>query len=270
MTATLQWTIDLARAAGARLQDWFGNVTAERKSDGTLVTQADMDVDRFLAEQIRRAYPADDIVSEELNTTYAGQGRAVWVFDPLDGTTNFRNGLPIWGVSIARIVEGLPELGVCFFPVLGMLFSAVRGGGAYLNGDRLHTSAATSLQPNDFFVCCAHTLRRYNIRVGGKTRVLGSAVYDLAAAASGRALIVALARPKIWDLAAGWLLVREAGGAIQTMDGENPFPLTPGHDYVSTSFPIVAAATEELLATARARIRPKPPADGGHAKTAGV
>ena len=257
MTEPLDWTLELARQAGARLEHWFGNVTAERKSDGTLVTQADMDVDRFLAEQIRRAYPFDDIVSEELNTTYAGQGRALWVFDPLDGTTNFRNGLPIWGVSIARIVDGLPELGVCFFPALGMLFSAVRGGGAYLNGDRLHTSAATSLQPNDFFVCCAHTLRRYNFRGGGKTRVLESAGDDLERVHSDRPALLTLARPKIWDLAAGWLLVSEAGGVIQTMGGENPFPLTAGRDYAAASFPLFAAATPALLARARRTVTQK-------------
>ena len=254
---TLQWTIELARAAGTRLLDWFGNVTAERKSDGTLVTQADTEVDQFLSERVRASYPRDEIISEELHSNYTGDASATatWVFDPLDGTTNFANGLPIWGISIARLKDGHPQLGVLYFPMIDEMLHVERGKGAYLNGERFRAPNADKMEWNDVFACDALVLKRYDVGHHGKTRVLGAAAFDLVSVATGRARALLLARPKLWDVAAGWLLVEEAGAVIEALDNKVPFPLQLDKDYAIESFPLVAAVSPAIHATIRANIR---------------
>lgn len=264
METEINFAINLARQTGQMLLDQFtkGGFKMQRKADSSLVTEADVAADRHISQSIQERYPQDLLLSEELQPRYTGlaqtaQDGAIWIIDPLDGTTNFSMGLPFWGVLIARVTGGTPELGVIYFPAVDEMYTAQRGKGAFLNGQPLHTPTPEAGRPTAFFICCSRTYRRYNVEVPYKARILGSAAYSLCSVARGTAVLGFEATPKIWDIAAAWVLLKEAGGTIQTLNGVPPFPLNPGIDYGSQSFPTIAAANQEIAAQGRQQIRAK-------------
>jgi myo-inositol-1(or 4)-monophosphatase len=110
-------------------------------------------------------------------------------------------------------------------------------------------------QPKSFFSCCSRAYRYYDVDIRYKTRILGSAAYGLATVARGSAILAFEVTPKIWDFSASWLITQEAGGLIAPLDGETPYPLKPGVDYESRSYPLLTAATPELLDEGRAKIQ---------------
>ncbi len=254
---TLEFATQLAQKTGDLLCDFYQptGIDVNIKSDRTVVTKADLAADKFLRQSIAQAFPEDGILSEEAGTIYPSHKRAVWIIDPLDGTTNFSLGLHYWGVSIARLVEGYPDLGVLYFPLLDELFTATQGGGAFLNGRQLKVKPPSPYQPTSFFSCCSRSNRFYEVQIGYKTRILGSAAYGLATVARGSAILAFEVTPKVWDFSASWLITQEAGGIIAPYKGENPFPLIPGMDYAAKSYPLLTAATPELLEEGRAKIR---------------
>jgi myo-inositol-1(or 4)-monophosphatase len=257
MVTPLEFTEIVAQQAGELLTKRFTpfGTKATMKADNSLVTQADLDADALIHSAIRQQFPDDFILSEENNSMGGDVERPTWVVDPLDGTTNFSLGLPIWGVSIARLVNGFPQTATLYFPILDELFSAEAGGGAYLNRVRLETSDRTKSQNVSFFACCSRTFRQYKINLPYKARILGAAAYNICCVAKNTALICMEISPKIWDLAAGWLLVKEAGGEIELLEGESPFPLKPKLDYKSTNFPLAAAKDTEVLQFLRKNIQ---------------
>jgi myo-inositol-1(or 4)-monophosphatase len=257
MESPLEFAIQLAQKTGELLVEHFNlqGTQAETKSDNTLVTQADLAADRFITAEIHRQYPDDMILSEESNTQSGNSDRPVWVIDPLDGTTNFSLGLPIWGVSIGRLVDGYPHTAVVYFPVIDELYSAQVGKGAFFNHQELITRRPPASQTTSFFACCSRTARRYNVNLRYKTRILGAAAYDLCCVARNAAIASMEITPKIWDLAAAWLILKEAGGAIDVLEGTNPFPIQPSYDYRSTSYPVISAADEEILEKLRSSIQ---------------
>lgn len=256
------FAVDLARQAGSLLLEHFrsGSLAPSLKSDRTVVTLADLASDRLITAAIQAQYPDDLILSEESSTGYQpveGSTAAVWVVDPLDGTTNFSLGLHFWGVLLARLVDGWPETSAMYFPLLDELYVAQRGAGAFFNGRPLRVQPPSDLSPLSFFACCSRTHTRYHVSVPYKTRILGSTAYTLCAVARSIAIVGFEATPKIWDLAAPWLLLNEAGGQIEVYDHNPAFPLQTGVDYARQSFPILAAATPELAERARRQIIPK-------------
>ena len=263
MTDSLDFATQLAFQAGELLLGFHnsGDLSARLKDDYSLVTQADIETDQLIASAIQRAYPDDLILSEELQPDYPGgteaPDRAVWVVDPLDGTTNFQLGLPFWGVSIARLVGGWPEIAALYFPQLDELYTAQQGQGAWLNRQPLQVRR-DQFRKVSFFACCSRTLKLYQVDIPYKTRILGSAAYTFCAVARNIAIIGFEATPRIWDLAGAWLVLGEAGGQIAALEGQPPLPLRPGIDYASQSFPCLAAADTLRLAWARQRIHPKP------------
>lgn len=262
--STLEFAINLARRSGAVLLEYYhsGAFQPNLKPDRSVVTLADTASDQLIAAALNEAYPDDVLLSEELSPCYRPPGpgqddTGVWIIDPLDGTTNFALGLHFWGVLLARLVGGQPDTVVMYFPLLDELYTAQRGQGAFFNGHPLHIRPPSECSPLSFFACCSRTYRRYDVRVPYKARILGSTAYSLCTIARSIAVIGFEATPKIWDLAAPWLLVREAGGVIHTYDGSQPFPLDPGADYARQSYPVVAAATTELADQACQWITPK-------------
>jgi myo-inositol-1(or 4)-monophosphatase len=228
------------------------------KPDHTVVTDADLAADRLISQAIQQAYPKDYLLSEEMHTSLpADSPKHVWVVDPLDGTTNFSLGMHIWGVSIALLVDGLPEIGALYFPLVDELYTAQRGQGAYLNGKPIHVKPPKPDQPAAFFACCGRTHRRYHVSVPYKPRILGSAAYSFCTVARGVAILGFEATSKIWDIAAGWVVVQEAGGFVETHDGTQPFPLHPGAEYNGLSYPTLIASTPELLSAARQQLQRK-------------
>jgi myo-inositol-1(or 4)-monophosphatase len=150
-----------------------------------------------------------------------------------------------------------------YFPLVDELYTAQRGAGACLNGQPIHTrppigrNVSAPSQPLAFFACCSRTHRRYTVNLRYKARILGSTAYTLCLVARGVALLGFEVTPKIWDLAAAWLVVSEAGGEIAAFNGSAPFPLQPRLDYARLSFPTLAAANIELAQAARSQIQPK-------------
>ena len=255
--------VQIAEKTGALLLEYFRSDTlrSKWKSDASLVTEADVAADRLIATELAARFPQDSILSEELAPTSdvvptATAGR-IWVVDPLDGTTNFSLGIPHWGVSIARCDHQGADIGVLFFPALGELYVASRGNGCLLNAEPTSVREPSPARPVGMLASCARTPRFYNVNVPLKVRVFGSAAYTLACVARGSAAIGIETRPRLWDLAAGWCVVEEAGGLIETMDGSRPFPIEPAQAYAARSFPLRAAASAQLLEQAREQIQPR-------------
>jgi myo-inositol-1(or 4)-monophosphatase len=261
MESNLTFATRLAERVGELLLEQFkrSDKNPQIKPDFSLVTDADLQADNWLTQEILKVYPQDSLLSEELHPVYSEKATgAVWVIDPLDGTTNFSLGLAYWGTSIARVEDGYPTLAVMHFPLLGETYTAQRDCGAALNGNPVRVQTPDPQDKSTFFVCCSRTYRNYNVAIRYKTRILGSAAYSFCTVARSMALIAFEARPKIWDLAAAWLLVQEAGGQIAAYDETSPFPLIPGTDYSQVDYPTLAAASPALIEKGKAQIQLKP------------
>ena len=230
---------------------------AEYKSDNSVVTAVDLAADRLISDALKEVYPGEAILSEELQPESKDPKAGTWVIDPLDGTTNYSLGIPFWGVSIARLVNGWPETAVVYFPVLDELYSAQKGEGAEFNGNPLHVESSMLDRPAAFFACCSRTHRRYFVSVPYKPRIFGCAAYNFCIPSRGIALLACEARAKIWDIAAAWLILLEAGGFIEMLDGKAPFPIQPGTDYRKQNYAVLAAITPQLLSQGREWLQPK-------------
>jgi len=249
LTALMAIAERIAHGADQILLQSFGKVSASLKSDGTLVTQADHAVDEFITQQLTACCPDHAILSEERNTIYQPTATFTWVIDPLDGTTNFARGLPIWGVSIALLYFGVPIVGLLSFSSLREQYRAVAGYGATLNDTPLHTSENEATDDQHFMMQCTRTARAYRVDTPLKPRILGSAAYHLATVAKGSALAGIEATPKLWDIAAALLIISEAGGTYQRLDTDSPiFPLeSQTKNYALLAFPLLAAANVHIL-----------------------
>jgi myo-inositol-1(or 4)-monophosphatase len=259
MNDPLEFAISLALETGELLQKYYdpAGIQASAKPDKTVVTAADLAADDLVTGKINTQFPLDGIVSEESTHFLIDPHSPTWVIDPLDGTTNYCLGLPIWGVSIARLVDGFPELGVVFFPRINELYFARRGSGAFLNHNSIFSRAPDPSQPMSFFACCSRTFRNFNINVPYKPRIMGSSAYSFCMVARGSALMSFDATPKIWDLSAVWLLIEESGGIIQSFEETPVFPIKTGIDYSLTSYSVLAAATPNLMEKGRSFIKKK-------------
>lgn len=259
MIDPFDFATDIAIQTGSLLRTFYNTagLQAVQKADHTVVTQADLAADQFITHAIHEQYPQDKIISEESSHLLENSQSPTWIIDPLDGTTNFSLGLSIWGVSIARLVNGYPDLGVIYFPLINELYCARRGLGASLNATLITTCAPDTTQQMSFFACCSRTFRYYDINIPYKPRIMGSAAYTFCILARGAALLAFDAAPKIWDLAAVWLLVEEAGGKIAAIDGASPFPPSSSIDYGVANFPTLGSANADIFSFGYSRIQKK-------------
>ncbi len=257
----LRFAQTLTDEASQCLTGWFGKAAPGLKRDGTIVTEADLEVDRLVRDAVRTRYPDHGLLTEESTQVFEGAA-ATWVVDPLDGTNNFANGMSHWGISLALLREGEPVLAVLDFPLLGQRFEAVRGHGTRLNGQLLTVPPPGELHGNQFFITDARGYRNLDVSVLFKARLLGSAAYDLAAVAAGVAVAALETLPKIWDIAGAWLVLAEAGAVIAPLlEGPPVFPLQPQVDYVDRVFPVLAAGSPEVWQLMKAGIHLKPGAE---------
>lgn len=232
----LDFAVQTAREAGRILAERFGRITeVSHKGEIDLVTEADLASERFIIERIRNYYPRHAILAEESGPSDAGERRSdyVWIVDPLDGTTNYAHGYPVFAVSIALEHQGEILLGVVYDPMRDELFAAERGAGATLNGRRIRVSDVEDL--NKAMLCTGFP---YDVRERGEfarhfrnfimtaqaVRRDGSAALDLAYVASGRFDGFWEEGLNPWDVAAGALLVEEAGGRVTDYQGR-PFSI---------------------------------------------
>ena len=222
--------IDVARAAGDLLRrELDGPRRIEYKGAPTnLVTEMDARAEALIVDALLAAFPDDAILAEERGAQRGRSGRR-WLIDPLDGTTNYAHGLPAYGVSIALETNGRVVLGVVYDPSHDELYVAERGRGAFCNERRLSVSTTTSLDesllttgsPYDIRVNPDNNLKEYAVFAtrSRAVRRLGSAVIDLAWLACGRYDGFWALRLGPWDVAAGGLLVEEAGGRLTSITG---------------------------------------------------
>jgi len=199
-------------------------LSVERKINGVeLVTEVDILSEKMLLQTIGKAYPDHDILSEECGAIRQNSDY-LWVIDPLDGTTNYAQGIPIFAISVALQYQGTTVLGAVYQPVLGEMFTALKGRGAHLNGRELAVSQKFVLAdcvlatgfPYDKAVHKENNAAYFTHfvpRVRGLRR-LGAAAYDLACVAAGRFDGFWEINLSPWDVAAGTLLVQEAGGEV--------------------------------------------------------
>jgi myo-inositol-1(or 4)-monophosphatase len=256
MDDKLAFAVKVALQAGNLLRKFYNpaGIRATLKPDRTVITEADLAADSLITSTIHEHYPEDQIISEESATHLQENQETVWIVDPLDGTTNFSLGLPIWGISIAYITDKNPELGALYFPMLNELYTARRGMGAFLNNKPIFVRAPDPAQPMPFFACCSRTYRYYDVSIPYKARILGSCTYSFCMVGRGAALLGFDATSKIWDIAAIWILVEEAGGMIAAFDGPPPFPISEQADFNSMSYPTLASATPEVFGMGKKKI----------------
>ena len=250
----LEFARELVHQTGARLKDSSRQFTISTKQDGTLVTTLDVETDLYLCKEIQQRFPEHGVLSEEHDRMYRGQ-EWCWVIDPIDGTTNFAAGFPIWGVLVGLLHFGQPVMGVAEFPWLGYQFHAVRGQGSYLNDMRLRVSAATTFTSSDLFAICSRTARRGVLPIASKIRVPGSMGFEIASVACGQCVGNLGRTVHVWDVAALWPILAEAGGQAVTNISGGLFPLQAGVDHASVAFSMLTACTPELMCEARSRLR---------------
>jgi myo-inositol-1(or 4)-monophosphatase len=224
-----QVAVRAARAAGRIHMRWLARTTkVSRKSNSIdLVTEADKESEAAIIETINRAFPTHAILAEESGASDHSSPHR-WIVDPLDGTTNFAHGYPAFCVSIAYEHRGQLEYGVVFDPLRKEMFTAKRGKGARLNGTRIFVSRATALETSLLatgFPYDRRERRRFYLSFWEEfmTRVhairrAGAAALDLCSVASGRVDGFWEFGLKAWDVAAGTLIITEAGGRVTNMD----------------------------------------------------
>ena len=242
----------LDRVSDRQRQD-FGNIVSDTKADGSLITACDRWSDEALVNGLSALAPAEFTLSEE-GEKACPSSSAFWVVDPLDGTTNFAAGIPYWAISVARFVDGRPTEAFLDIPSLHQRIVAIRGRGAWRNGNAL--SPETRLQSGSTCVSlCSRAIRvlqrRHQDPFPGKIRLLGVASLNLVSVAMGQTVAALEATPKIWDLAAAWLVLTELDCPIHWL-ALDPAALSPGQDLSDVSFPVLAAGSQSELE----RLRP--------------
>ena len=242
LSPALNVVVAAVRKAGRRLLRDFGEVEqlqVSMKGPGDFVSQADLRAEQTLREDLHKARPGFAFLMEESGAHGDADWEWRWVVDPLDGTTNFLHGIPHWAISIGiekRIAEDKTEIvaGVIYNPVVDELFWAEKGMGAFLNDKRLRVSGRRDMKEALFatgipFAATrhkaefAHALVRLMPQVSGIRR-FGSAALDLAWTAAGRYDGYWELGVQKWDIAAGLVMVREAGGTVTSPDGGDPYP----------------------------------------------
>jgi len=225
--------VALVRAAGERALSALRTTLAlefKGKHQDSPVTALDRDIETFLRQELRRAFPRHGLLGEEHDDDIAPDAERVWVIDPIDGTTNFASGLPLFGISAGLLEGGVPRVGCIWVPVGPSLqagvYHARAGGGAWFDEAPVHVSRAPD-ERGQIMALPGGYLRTFRFRRSGRdvprpqralpdVRTLGSCTAELALVASGGLRSSVFLKPSIWDVAAGVVLVPEAGGRVLT------------------------------------------------------
>jgi myo-inositol-1(or 4)-monophosphatase len=222
----------VVRAGDLQMAHLGTDLTIRKKGKIDLVTEVDLEVERMFRALVADRFPDHQVVAEELGGQEAVRRSHCWIFDPLDGTTNYAHGLPIFCSSLALEIEGQIAVAAVYDPARRELFTATRGGGAFLNGTPMTVSSIDRIVDSLLVTGFAYTVHEaaeelvslFGAFLGRAQAVrrLGSAALDLCYVAAGRFEGFWEQHLKPWDMAAGSLIVEEAGGRMTGMDG-TPF-----------------------------------------------
>ena len=211
------------------LQGHLGDI--KYKSAKDVVTVADVSSEKLIVDGLREAFPTHSIRTEEAGVVEGSDPRYRWIIDPVDGTVNFSRGIPLWGISIALHFEGKPLVAVVNLPKLGEMYTATKGGGAFMNGKPIHVSREDNpvhaiVSNGDFNVGDVAKINAQNSRnfareseTFERVKCLGSAVIEGCFTACGRIDCFVMTMSYPWDIAAISLIVEEAGGKATHIDG---------------------------------------------------
>ena len=225
----------------------FGNISASNKSDGSLITSCDLWSDKTIVDGLASIAPDEGVLSEEGGKLIPST-KAYWIVDPLDGTTNFAAGIPYWSISVARFVDGKPQSSFLIIPTLKKKFVAIKGKGVWLNNQKIdpsqnnHQSECVSL--------CSRSIKilqkKPNSIFPGKIRLLGVSSLNLTSVAMGQTFGAIESTPKIWDIAAAWLLLEELNCSIEWLETD-PLNLISGQNLSDINFPLIACRSKRKI-----------------------
>ena len=225
----------------------FGNISASNKSDGSLLTSCDLWSDQTIVDGLSKIAPNEGVLSEEGNKNIP-PNEAYWIVDPLDGTTNFAAGIPYWSISIARFLRGKPQSAFLIIPTLKKKFIAIKNEGVWLNNKKIIIE--NNLQKSQCVSLCSRSIkilqRNPNEIFPGKIRLLGVSSLNLTSVAMGQTFGAIESTPKIWDIAAAWLILEELNCKINWLK-TNPLNLQSGMDLENINFPLIAARTKKNI-----------------------
>ncbi|MEG3837273.1 MULTISPECIES: inositol monophosphatase family protein [unclassified Microcoleus] len=242
---------------GQQLLQDFGSAQADEKDDGSLVTKSDNWADAEIRSAIASTFPSHGILSEEGEHVFPDK-EWCWVVDPLDATTNFARGIPIWGISLGLLYRGTPVFGCVHLPPVNQFFHGFYAGdlagdnvltnmpqGAFLN-NRPISPSADKMSGNHIFNLCSRSVG-IGPHLPSKIRMLGMASYNFLTVASGVAMGGVEATPKIWDIAGSWVIVKAAGAVWLPLESQAIFPLEVGKNYGRISYPTLVMNRQELV-----------------------
>ena len=225
----------------------FGNISASNKADGSLVTSCDLWSDKTIVNGLASIAPDEGVLSEE-GTKCIPNTKAYWVVDPLDGTTNFAAGIPYWSISVARFVNGKPESSFLIIPTLNKKFVSIKGKGVWVNNNKIKANQYN--QKSECVSLCSRSIKILQKKpksiFPGKIRLLGVSSLNLISVAMGQTFGALESTPKIWDIAAAWLLLEELNCFIDWLEID-PLNLVAGQDLSEVNFPLIASRTIEKI-----------------------
>lgn len=253
-TFDLKWAIALAKEAGAIGLRYYRHTRSERKADNTVVTEADRAIEAFLVEEIRRRYPQDGILGEE-NINYQRQAVAQWILDPIDGTSMFAAGMPIWCVSIGYMVDNQLRAGVVYLPVVNDCFAVDLNGPATCNGQAIRVASPAAIDNETTLIASADTHRIWETTFPGKIRALGSCAAHGCYVAQGSVIGAVNSRTALWDVA-GIIPIMERAGATVTLFDGTPLPIIDMLDGRKAPQPLVMAS-DHYAKVIRRTLKPK-------------
>jgi fructose-1,6-bisphosphatase/inositol monophosphatase family enzyme len=238
-----------ARQAGQIALRYSRDAVPRRKPDQSFLTQADLEIEDFLAERIRSTFPDHGLISEEGARDQNNRSAAyLWVVDPLDGTTAFVQGLTGWGISIGLLYQRQPCFGLFYMPTLDDMTCTIDSNGVSRNGSSLHQTVRSDWGPKGFLAINASAHHDFQIDVQ-RTRTLGSVGANLVYTARGAAAAAFIPKARLWDLVAGAAIVTRAGGELRYLSGRAidymalldgrlaPEPVIAGHPNLLAELP---------------------------------
>ena len=256
-----------ARAGGQVLMDWAGKFQVREKGPSDLVTEADLASQEVISQTILGAFPRHGFLAEENSSIPSQEDGLRWIVDPLDGTTNYVHAIPAFCVSIALEQAGKLLVGTIYDPVADQCYSATTGQGATVNGRTMRVSNVSTLDQAVVSMSLPTTINRSSVALAEfveaalraqSVRRMGSSALNLCFVAAGRFDGYWSSHSKIWDVAAGLLLVEEAGGVVTSEQG-GPFRVdTP--DFIAASNVNLHKELQTMLESVRAK-NPKPKAE---------